>query len=252
MSPWVPSPKLNLISVLAKLIFRSTSFLTSVAVECIWTACFVILNLSRSFAFARCPGLNQSMDVRFSFLVLSLFSLGVGAEIQGTGAQIPFLVMEICCWALTGLSKYRTPKMRIQRHRMNGPLAAAYASLIVLLSIFTATTIDNDVWFRDITSSPSPFPLADCLYATKLWFSSIHSTPSRVGSGTTPHLPHCLPRCSCKEKITPPSPPMALPPLGIHSDRRFDIRESMPSIVPGVRVPTALERQNSIFVGLEV
>ena len=131
-------------------------------------------------------------------------------------------------------------------------LAAAYASLIVFLSILTATTVDHDVWFRDITGSPSPFPVAACLYTTRLWLSSIYSTPSRVGSGTAEHLPHCLPRCSCKEKIPPPSPPTALPPLGLYSDRRFNGLENIPSIVPGVRVPTALERQNSIFVGLEV
>jgi hypothetical protein len=47
---------LNLISVLAKLLFRSTTvFPTSVAVECIWTACFVILNMSRSSI----PGLRS-------------------------------------------------------------------------------------------------------------------------------------------------------------------------------------------------
>ena len=119
--PCTPSPKLNLIRVLAKLFFRSTSFLTSVAVECIWTACFVILSLSRSFTLELLPGalvLTKNADDMLS-LVLSLFSLGVGTEIKGTGAQMPFLVVEICCWALTGLSKYRTPKILIECYRMD-------------------------------------------------------------------------------------------------------------------------------------
>jgi hypothetical protein len=139
-------------------------------------------------------------------------------------------------------AEYRNLDQNVYRMR----LAATYSSLIMMLSILTATTVDKDVWFRDIAGSPSPFPLAVCLYSTKLWF-----TDTGISSNTREH-PHCLPRCSCKEKISPSSPPMALPPLGIRSDHRLDGCANARSIVPGVRVPTALERHNSIFVGLEV
>jgi len=130
-------------------------------------------------------------------------------------------------------------------------LVTTYSSLITFLSIFTAATVDKDVWFRDIAGSPSPFPVAACLYSAKLWLKGIRGTPSG-SNNTTGHLPHCPPRCSCKEKIPPSSPPMALPPLGIISDRRLDGHANPPNIVPGFRVPTALERHNSIFVGLQV
>ncbi|KAI0268008.1 hypothetical protein BGY98DRAFT_925271, partial [Russula aff. rugulosa BPL654] len=184
-------------AIFAKRLFPSTAVPTSVAVECIWTTCFVIFNM-----------------------ILSLYSLGVEGDVKRTSAHMPFLLVKICCWSLTGLM-------------------ASYSSLIMILSILTAATVDKDVWFRDVAGSPSPFPVAACLYSTKLWFTDIH------------HL-HCLPGCSCKEKISPSSPLTALPPLGILSDRRLDGWASARNIVPGVRVPTALERHNSIFVGLEV
>jgi len=191
-----------------KQIFPSASVPTSVAVECIWTLCFVVFNL-----------------------ILSLYSLGVG--IKSPSAHTPFLILEVCCWSLTGL-------------------VTTYSSLITFLAIFTAATVDKDVWFRDIAGSPSPFPVAACLDSTMLWLKGIRSAPSGMRNNTTEHLSHCLPRCSCKEKIQPSSPTMALPPLGLISDRQLDGHANARSIVPGFRVPTALERHNSIFVGLQV
>lgn len=195
----------------AKLLFRS-SIPTSVAVECIWTTCFVIFNL-----------------------ILSLYSLGVGTEIEGASAGVrsPFLFVEVCCWCLTGLM-------------------FTYSSLVVCASILTAITFDTDVWFRDIAGSPSPFPVAVCMYSVKLWLTKVYR-PSSDTRRTQQHTPHCLPGCTCKEKISPPSPPTALPPLGLQSDPRGNSNFSnVQSAVPGVRVPTALERHNSIFVGLGV
>ncbi|KAH9961564.1 hypothetical protein BC827DRAFT_326438 [Russula dissimulans] len=212
----VTMPGLSLIAstigVLTKQVFPSASVLTSVAVECIWTLCFVVFSL-----------------------ILSLYSLEVGTNIKSStqSAHTAFLILEICCWSLTGLF-------------------ATYSSLITFLSIFAAATVDKDVWFRDIAGSPSPFPVAASLYSTKLWLKGIRSTPSGMGDNTTEHLPHCLPRCSCKEKIPPSSPQMALPPLGMMSHRQLDGYANARSIVPGFRVPTALERHNSIFVGLDV
>lgn len=38
--------------------------------------------------------------------VLSLYSLGIGADIKGAkGLRLPFLLVEVCCWCLTGLSE---------------------------------------------------------------------------------------------------------------------------------------------------
>jgi len=141
-----------------------------------------------------------------------------------------FLVVEICCWSLTGIM-------------------ATYSLLVIFLSILTAATVDRDVWFRDITGSPSPFPIAVCLYSTRLWLTG---STYDISANATDHLPHCLPRCSCTEKIPPSSPLSALPPLGLLSDRQLDGCMSARGTVPGVRVPTAMERHNSIFVGLEV
>ncbi|KAF8265533.1 hypothetical protein EI94DRAFT_317896 [Lactarius quietus] len=193
----------------AKLLFRS-SIPTSVAVECIWTACFVIFNL-----------------------ILSLYSLGVGIDIKGAkDVRLPFLLVEVCCWCLTGLM-------------------FTYSFLVVSFSVLTAITFDRDVWFRDISGSPAPFPLVDSMHAVKLWLTHVYRPSSEMGR-TQQNSPHCLPGCTCKEKVPPPSPPTALPPLGLQSERRVSNFANVPSAVPGVRLPTALERHNSIFVGLGV
>lgn len=97
---------LNLISFFARRFFPSTSVPTTVAVECIWTTCFVIFNLSRSSPFAclyGCAGLDKECDNLV--LVLSLYSLGMEGDVKRTTAHMPFLLVEICCWSLTGLSK---------------------------------------------------------------------------------------------------------------------------------------------------
>ena len=161
----------------------------------------------------------------------------------------PFCLWRFVAGPSLGSVSVKNPKLDKSVYRMSP--VASYSSLIMILSILTAATVDKDVWFRDIAGSPSPFPVAACLYSTKLWFTDIRSAPSGLGSNTRDHL-HCLPGCSCKEKISPSSPLTALPPLGIPSDRRLDDRASTRNIVPGVRVPTALERHNSIFVGLDV
>ncbi|KAI0267119.1 hypothetical protein BC834DRAFT_96951 [Gloeopeniophorella convolvens] len=129
--------------------------------------------------------------------------------------------------------------------------ALAYSTLIIALAILTAATVDKDVWFRDITGSPSPFPLALCLQSIRLSVARLRGLQT-VPDSAQEHPPHCLPGCACREKIPPSSPPTALPPLGSWSDARRDSFASTRSVVPGVRVPTALERHNSIYIGLEV
>ena len=127
---------------------------------------------------------------------------------------------------------------------------ATYSSLIMSLSILTAITVDKDVWFRDITGSPSPFPIMVCLYSIRFQLSGIRKSSCGVDS-TQEHPPHCLPGCTCKEKILPSSPLTALPPLGLLSVPP-PVANNARGAVPGVRVPTALERHNSIIIGLEV
>ncbi|KAH8988102.1 hypothetical protein EDB92DRAFT_1817724 [Lactarius akahatsu] len=164
--------------------------------------------------------------------VLSLYSLGVGADIKAAGARVrfPFLFVEVCCWGLAGLM-------------------FTYSSLVVCFSVLTAITFDRDVWFRDITGSPSPFPVVLGVYTVKLWLAEVRHPSS---TSKTQHTLHCLPGCTCKEKVPPPSPPTALPPLGLQSGPRGSNLANAQSAVPGVRVPTVLERHNSIFVGLDV
>jgi hypothetical protein len=96
-----------LISIFAKRLFSSTGVPTSVAVECIWTTCFVIFNMSRSSPLACLYG-SAGLYWEYADLlqVLSLYSLGVEGDVKKASAHMPFLLVEICCWSLTGLSKF--------------------------------------------------------------------------------------------------------------------------------------------------
>ena len=66
--------------------------------------CFVILNLSRSYYAKKVPGLDHKRGPAPS--VLSLYSFGVGTNITGAGARIPFSIVEIFCWSLAGCSEW--------------------------------------------------------------------------------------------------------------------------------------------------
>ncbi|KAI0301024.1 hypothetical protein B0F90DRAFT_1817309 [Multifurca ochricompacta] len=101
---------------------------------------------------------------------------------------------------------------------------------------------DKDVWFRDITGSPSPFPIDICLYKVKLWLRG-RGPPSEKGNAQQ-HPSLCLPGCSCKEKIPPSSPPTTL-----LSDQ-VDFTGPR-SNVPGVRVPTAWRGTTQFLLILE-
>ena len=175
----------------------------------------------------------------------------MGADIKAAGARVrlPFLFVEVCCWGLTGLSK--SSGEAPSALALTRGIVLIYSSLVVWSSVLTAITFDRDVWFRDITGSPSPFPVVVCIYSVKLWLAEVFRPSSDMGR-TQQHTPHCLPGCTCKEKVPPPSPPTALPPLGLQSGPRGSNFANAQSAVPGVRVPTALERHNSIFVGLGV
>ncbi|KAI0058104.1 hypothetical protein BV25DRAFT_1994530 [Artomyces pyxidatus] len=202
----------SLSAIFAKQIFRS-SIPHCVAIECIWTACLVPFDL-----------------------ILSLYGFSLRNEFVDGPAHMQFLVVQVLCWLLTAL-------------------VFSYCSLIVDLSFLTAFTLDKDVWFRDITDSPSPFPLYHIVFSLRQSLCRLFGTTSAADEQPEKHTPHCLPGCDCNAKIAPSSPPSALPPIGFLSGQsRGDSSMSIGSArttVP-VRVPTAMERHNSIVVGFEV
>jgi hypothetical protein len=120
----------------------------------------------------------------------------------------------------------------------------------MVFSALTALTVDKEVWFRDIAASPSPFPLL-------LIFAKIATLLDQSGSENdgAAHTV-CLPGCTCTEKLPPSSPPLGIPPIGSEGvNGRIIIRTltaaSGESSVP-IRVPTAMERHNSIVIGFDV
>ncbi|ETW80760.1 hypothetical protein HETIRDRAFT_169504 [Heterobasidion irregulare TC 32-1] len=152
-----------------------------------------------------------------------MFAVGISANFSSGPAHVPFVIVEVLCWLVT-------------------VLLTTYSITIVSLSILTALTLDKDVWIRDITSSPSPFPLQHIL-ATLMRTTSLEDD-------TRSQRHHCLPGCTCTEKQLPSSPPLAIPAIGQGLNVRME-RAPARSNVP-VRVPTAMERHNSIVIGFDV
>ncbi|THH20405.1 hypothetical protein EW146_g926 [Bondarzewia mesenterica] len=159
-------------------------------------------------------------------IVLSLFSLGLRTGFVGGPAHAPFAILEVLCWLLT-------------------VLLTAYAVSIISLAFLTAFTVDKDVWYRDIAASPSPYPLQHIV----AFLSQPRTSPSGLDTRNSVH--HCMPGCTCREKQPPSSPPPALPSIGPRLGARMLDRPHIESSVP-VRVPTAMERYNSIVIGFDV
>ncbi|KAH7916808.1 hypothetical protein BJ138DRAFT_15104 [Hygrophoropsis aurantiaca] len=93
---------------------------------------------------------------------------------------------------------------------INSSLASAYAVSIILLAIFTQFAFDQDIWSRDIDSSPSPFPFPVLIAYAFPCTARYTLAPAECQlHQLTPEssLPaHCLPGCTCSRKLTVSQP----------------------------------------------
>jgi len=126
-----------------------------------------------------------------------------------------------------------------------------YATTIILLALLTQVSHDQDVWSRDIDSSPSPFPLHIIVAYV---FSSLARPFSLVTRQNQPTSPaskeHCFPGCTCSRKLSNSSSladPRTLGPT--LENATSDISRS-PHPLINIRVPTAMERPKPIAVTL--
>lgn len=119
---------------------------------------------------------------------------------------------------------------------------ATYALVVITLAMFTAFLVDEAVWYRDMSARPGPLPF------TVIW----HKLQNRTED--TAH--HCLPGCTCSEKISSISlePTAALPalgPWGVMNRTSSELQLPKSGSIP-VLVPTAMECQSHIRIGLQV
>ncbi|KAI0316250.1 hypothetical protein OF83DRAFT_1173069 [Amylostereum chailletii] len=157
-------------------------------------------------------------------MIMSLYSLTLVPAQEHASMAWPFVLVRVFSWSLTGI-------------------VTIYPIILLTVAFATAAMVDAEVWCRDITDSPSPFPLALIFYLWRLRFGLVQMPQ---GTQTVVHPPQCMPGCGCAEKLPPPSPPLlARPALAARSSTR----SSLESVVPGIRVPTAMERHNKIVIG---
>ena len=142
------------------------------------------------------------------------------------------------------MDKYSTRYLSCSPIRSSNehPQVFIYATGIILLALLTQFSYDQQVWARDIDSSPCPFPFPVLLVyafpsaAEYVQVSAAHSREDPPVAGTN----YCLPGCSCHTK--PNDAPV------LESQSANDM-EATRSAIP-IRVPTAMDRQNAIRVTL--
>lgn len=128
-------------------------------------------------------------------------------------------------------------------HRVNHLLKSSqvflYTAGIISLAFLTQFSCDQQIWARDIDSSPCPFPFP-ALLVYVFPFAVKHLRGTSVEPREPDTATYCLPGCSCHAK------PNEVPALAAESANYIEgIRSSIP-----IRVPTVMDRQNAIHVTL--
>jgi hypothetical protein len=113
-----------------------------------------------------------------------------------------------------------------------------YTLVLMLLGFVTAATVDREVWIRPVAGSPTPFPLA--LVASVLWAHIRRRAPLDVEKRA-----FCPPGCMCTDKLPPATQNGA---GNAEADTPADAVANL-GVVPGIRVPNAVERHSAIFIG---
>lgn len=145
-------------------------------------------------------------------------------------------------------------------------LDTLYTVCILTTAMLTVCAFDKDVWYRDIDSSPSPFPMSILLYfvfpCLSRWSPS-PITPVEMEEDDTHPAVLCLPGCGCttKPQMTQMTrtPTMTPALLNIH-DSVSTLQSSTPQRLGNsaslsrslVRIPNATERRESIVIAFEV
>lgn len=121
------------------------------------------------------------------------------------------------------------------------PQVFLYTAGIISLAFLTQLSCDQEIWARDIDSSPCPFPFAVLLvYAFPFAVKYLRETAVESRGAPATATAYCLPGCPCSSKST------EVPGLGAESANYM--QGEQPSIP--IRVPTAMERQNVIRITL--
>jgi hypothetical protein len=142
-------------------------------------------------------------------------------------------------------------------------LDLAYAVGLIAVCTLTIKAYDEDVWLRDIDSSPSPFPL-DILFAfafpsLALRFSATESLVHfQMGTPPYPDVSVCSPDCGCQGgmrtclKQTIIGSQQGVGDRSIPHGRVRDGRRPPTLARNLIRVPNAAERRATIIVELPV
>lgn len=163
-------------------------------------------------------------------ILLGLFSVNLDIT-NVPAAHAPYLCLATLIW-------------------LNAALVFIYAATIILLAFLTQVLHDQDVWSRDIDSSPSPFPLHIIVAHTFSSLSRPFSLVTRQNKPTSPVLKeHCFPGCTCSRKL--PSSSLAdLRTLGPTLENVTGDVSRSPHPLINIRVPTAMERPKPIAITL--
>ena len=129
-------------------------------------------------------------------------------------------------------------------------LDLGYTTSLLVTAMITVPAYDQDVWVRDIDSSPSPFPIS-------ILFSFVfrrHSSSPTALSDTRQTI--CLPGCNCTVKLHPPTMMMteSIPCHAYDTTGAINSERCRSESLRGtlVQIPSAAERRASIIFAFEV
>ncbi|TFK62255.1 hypothetical protein BDN72DRAFT_848813 [Pluteus cervinus] len=126
-----------------------------------------------------------------------------------------------------------------------------YTFCFIVVVLLTVCAFDKDVWYRDIDSRPSPFPMTVLLLFV---FPCLRPRQERpVSRESSSHNSFCPPGCNCAEK-----PTLTDPTSDYASDHapqlseifRFGSNSSLSRSL--VRIPDDMERRSSVVIAFEV
>jgi len=139
-----------------------------------------------------------------------------------------------------------------RRCRLSTIAVFIYAATVILLALFTQFSHDQDVWSRDIDSSPSPFPLSIIVaYAFPSMTRPFSLVACQNRRSPLVSKEYCFPGCTCSRKLTRSWSLSDLPTGGPTLENNTgDVPRTTRTPI-NIRVPTAMERSKPIVVTLQ-
>lgn len=178
----------------------------------------------------------------------------VAWEVVGLFVLLPFELILALVVISTPLQREPSPNLIYNVLQIfiliNAIIDLGYMISLLVTAMITVPAYDQDVWVRDIDSSPSPFPIS--ILFSFVFRRHFSSRSTHLGTTHGPCQALCLPGCNCTAKLHQPMsgiPGHASDTVRLPTSERRRSESLSGSLV---RIPNAAERRASIILAFEV